>query len=118
MMCSFVRLRKATKAGLLGLSFLFSLALQAQDDGFKAVPILTGSTAYFTRVTAGQYQDAPTVSPLLLLPLGDKRQQQKRTHRGRVLVLAGGDTGKIGGRASQDGNGFKPVILGLQRKRK
>ena len=41
-------------------------------DGFKAVPILTGSTAYFTRVTAGQYQDAPTVSPLLLLPMGDK----------------------------------------------
>src|SRR5258707_9588507 len=72
MMCSFVRLRKVAKAGLLGLSFLFSLALQAQDDGFKAVPILTGSTAYFTRVTAGQYQDAPTVSPLLLLPLGDK----------------------------------------------
>ncbi|HXO39668.1 MAG TPA: hypothetical protein VN872_13585, partial [Candidatus Acidoferrum sp.] len=72
MMCSFIRLRNAAKAGLLGLCFLLSLAVQAQDDGFKAVPILTGSTAYFTRVTAGQYQDAPTVSPLLLLPLGDK----------------------------------------------
>jgi hypothetical protein len=78
MMCSFVRWpRKVAQAGLLGLFILISLAVQAQDDefnvdGVKAVPILTGSTAYFTRVTAGQYQDAPTVSPLLLLPLGDK----------------------------------------------
>jgi hypothetical protein len=64
--------RNVAKAGLLGLSLLISIALQAQDDGTKAVPILTGSTAYFTRVTAGQYQDAPSVSPLLLLPLGDK----------------------------------------------
>ena len=73
MMCRFVLWpRIVAKAGLLGLFFLFSLAVQAQDDGFKAVPILTGSTAYFTRVTAGQYQDAPSVSPLLLLPLGDK----------------------------------------------
>jgi hypothetical protein len=72
-MCSFVwGPRKVAKAGLLGLVFLFAIASQAQDDGFKPVPILTGSTAYFTRVTAGQYQDAPSVSPLLLLPLGDK----------------------------------------------
>src|SRR3954463_6579575 len=77
-MCSFVRWpRKVAQAGLLGLFIVISLTVHAQDDGlasdgFKAVPILTGSTAYFTRVTAGQYQDAPTVSPLLLLPLGDK----------------------------------------------
>src|SRR5258708_30216200 len=78
MMCSFVRWpRKVAQAGLLGLFILISLAVHAQDDefkadSFKAVPILSGSTAYFTRVTAGQYQDAPTVSPLLLLPMGDK----------------------------------------------
>src|ERR1700704_995624 len=73
MMCSFVRWpRKVAKAGLLGLCFTFAVALQAQDDGFKPVPILTGSTAYFPRVTGGQYQDAPSVSPLLLLPMGDK----------------------------------------------
>ena len=77
-MCSFVRWpRKVAQAGLLGLFILISHAVQAQDDdfrvdSFKAVPILTGSTAYFTRVTAGQYQDAPSVSPLLLLPMGDK----------------------------------------------
>ena len=77
-MCRFVWWpRNVAKASLLGLFFVISIALQAQDDGFKtdgikAVPVLTGSTAYFTRVTAGQYQDAPSVSPLLLLPLGDK----------------------------------------------
>src|ERR1700735_3129723 len=65
---------KVAKAGLVGFVFLFSIALQAQQDGdgFKPIPILTGSTAYFTRVTGGQYQDAPSLSPLLLLPVGDK----------------------------------------------
>jgi hypothetical protein len=73
MMCSVVKWpRNVAKAGLLGLTLLSSLAVRAQDDGFKAVPILTGSTAYFTRVTAGQFQDAPSVSPLLLLPIGNK----------------------------------------------
>jgi hypothetical protein len=64
--------RIVAKAGLFGLFLVFSLAVQAQDDGIKAVPVLTGSTAYFTRVIAGQQQNAPSVSPLLLLPLGDK----------------------------------------------
>src|ERR1700686_1061088 len=79
-MCRFVWWpRKIAKASLLGLFFTLTIALHgqdidlhAEDHGFKAVPILTGSTAYFTRVTAGQYQDAPSVSPLLLLPLGNK----------------------------------------------
>jgi hypothetical protein len=47
-------------------------AVQIREEGLKAIPILTGSTAYFTRVTAGQFQDTPSVSPLLLLPVGDK----------------------------------------------
>src|ERR1051326_6948227 len=73
MICSFVlRPRKIAQAGLLGLIFTFAAAMQAQDDMGKAIPILTGSTAYFTRVQAGQIQNAPSVSPLLLVPLGDK----------------------------------------------
>jgi len=44
--------------------------MRAQDE--RPVPILTGSTSYFTRVTGGQYQDTLGVSPLLLAPLGDK----------------------------------------------
>lgn len=53
--------------------------MQAQNDSdadvdlsLKPVPVLTGSTAYFTRVTGGQVQDAPSVSPLLLVPVGDR----------------------------------------------
>lgn len=65
---------KIAKAGLFGFVFLLSLALQAQQDtdGIKPIPVLTGYTSYFTRVTGGQYQDAPSVTPLLLLPSGDK----------------------------------------------
>jgi len=73
MMCRFVLWsRNIAPAGLLSLFLAISMAAPAQEDGVKAVPILTGSTAYFTRVNAGQYQDAPSVSPLLLVPVGDK----------------------------------------------
>jgi hypothetical protein len=74
-------------ACLLGTFLLCPIAMQGQDDGNKPapvegliegqegirpIPILTGSTAYFTRVTGGQFQDTPSVSPLLLVPVGDK----------------------------------------------
>lgn len=74
--------------GLLPGCLLFAGAMYGQDAGtdpgagqnqiseqdyeLKAVPVLTGSTAYFTRVNAGQVQDAPSVSPLLLIPMGDR----------------------------------------------
>lgn len=62
---------------ILGLLLLTSGKMRAQDDSIdlseaKPVPVLTGSTAYFSRVTGGQVQDAPSVSPLLLFPIGDK----------------------------------------------
>jgi hypothetical protein len=74
MICSFfLGPRKVAQAGLLGLFLSFAITAQAQDaEAPKAVPILTGSTAYFTKVLAGQIQDAPAVSPLLLVPVGDK----------------------------------------------
>ena len=63
---------RALRKGLLSCFFALSIAAVAQDNEFKPVPILTGSTAYFTRVNAGQYSDVPSVSPLLLVPVGDK----------------------------------------------
>jgi hypothetical protein len=73
MMCSFMLgPRKVAQAGLLGLIVVISIALQAQEDAPKPVPILTGYGSYFTRVTAGQYQDAPSITPLLLVPFGDR----------------------------------------------
>jgi len=75
MICSFVSgPRKVAQAGLLGLILIFAIAARAQEatESFKAVPILTGYGSYFTRVTAGQFQDVPGITPLLLVPLGDK----------------------------------------------
>jgi hypothetical protein len=80
LMCS----RKTGFVYLLASCLLVSVAMQGQDEAakppategqeleFKPVPILTGSTAYFTKVTAGVVQDAPAVSPILLYPMGDK----------------------------------------------
>ncbi|HZS27147.1 MAG TPA: hypothetical protein VFB76_07940 [Candidatus Angelobacter sp.] len=74
--------RKVAQAGLLGLVLLISAAVLAQDANqvqdqdldinLKPIPVLTGYTSYFTRVTAGQYQDTPGVTPLLLVPVGDR----------------------------------------------
>jgi len=73
MMCSFwLWPRKVAQAGLLGLTFLSSIGARAQDESPKAIPILTGSGAYFTKVTGGTFQDVPSVSPLLLVPVGDR----------------------------------------------
>lgn len=71
-----LRTKRAAHAGLVGFALLFPFAVQAQDQNpdqsqIKPVPILTGSTAYFTRVNAGVFQDSPSVSPLLLAPIGD-----------------------------------------------
>jgi hypothetical protein len=76
---------RALSVSLVGLSLLLPIIVQGQQDEspkpvasevpdfeFKPVPILTGSTAYFTKVTAGVVQDAPSVSPILLFPMGDK----------------------------------------------
>ena len=64
--------RKVAQAGLLGLSLVVSIAMQAEDDAPpKAIPLLTGYGSYLTRVTGGQYQDTPAVTPLLLVPVGN-----------------------------------------------
>jgi len=77
-MCSFkLSGKKASCGWILGLVLLFAGSMQGQNDaikgdGIKAVPILTGSTAYFTNINGGRFQDAPVVSPLMLLPFGDR----------------------------------------------
>jgi len=71
-MHTFAWLKKPCQAGVLGLCALLPTAVQAQDDAIRPVPVLTGYTAYFTRVTGGQVSDVPSVAPLLLAPFGDK----------------------------------------------
>src|SRR5258708_2322265 len=71
-MCTFRRVNRGIPACFLLFLALFSTALYGQNDDIKSVPILVGYPSYFTRVTAGQVQDAPSFAPLLLVPLGDK----------------------------------------------
>ena len=69
-----MRQKLAACAGFVCLSFFCRATLSAQDvpDAVKPVPILTGSTAYFTEVNGGVVQNTPAVTPLLLAPIGDK----------------------------------------------
>jgi hypothetical protein len=60
--------RKAVGRLLLGL-VLSSAAMHCQSEA--PIPILTGSVGDFTRVNAGQIQYVPSISPLLLVPVGD-----------------------------------------------
>ncbi len=68
--------KNGVHAWILVLFVVFPIVARGQEESanesVKTVPILTGSTAYFTRVTGGEFQDVPSVSPLLLVPLGDK----------------------------------------------
>lgn len=66
------RRKRALHVWPLAILVLIGVAARGQDEDTKPVPILTGSTSYFTRVSSGQTQNAPLVSPLLLMPLGDK----------------------------------------------
>jgi hypothetical protein len=71
---------KAARLCLLAIALIVVCAPAAngQDtqpdsfDSIKPTPVITGSTAYFSRVTGGQWQDSPSISPLLLFPIGNK----------------------------------------------
>lgn len=70
--------KTAMRAVLPAVVLLPWLVLEAQEqpipsqDSIKPVPILTGSTAYFTQVNGGAFTDTPSVTPLLLAPIGDR----------------------------------------------
>jgi hypothetical protein len=56
---------------------LFSAALNAQTpdpapETERPVPILTGNTGFFTNVNGGQTELVPSITPVLLVPLGDR----------------------------------------------
>lgn len=54
------------------LMLLLSAPMRGQSADEKPVPIFTGSAGYFTNVTGGQTELVPIISPVLLLPLGDR----------------------------------------------
>ena len=53
-------------------SFLPALRAQTNTDSERPVPILTGNAGFIAGGTGQQRELAPEVSPVLLLPLGDK----------------------------------------------
>src|SRR5512137_2002105 len=80
---------------MVALLIIIPVVAQGQEESaiepVKTVPILTGSTGYFTRVTGGVFQDAPSVSPLLLFPVGDKWLLEAKGNYS--LTFAKGDEG-------------------------
>lgn len=71
-MLTFFLPRNVACSALLGFVSLYCIVARAQDDGIKPVPILTGSAAYFTQVDSGEVKNIPSVTPLLLVPIGGK----------------------------------------------
>jgi hypothetical protein len=59
-------------ANLLLLICFVSATLAQDSERESPVPILSGSAGYFTFVNGGQNQLNPQISPVLLLPLGDR----------------------------------------------
>src|SRR3984893_13496221 len=56
---------------------LFSAVLNAQapdpaPETDRPVPILTGNAGFFTNVNGGQTELVPSITPVLLVPLGDR----------------------------------------------
>src|SRR5215471_415821 len=68
--------KNGAHAWIFAIFMLFPIVALSQEESanepVKTVPILSGATGYFTRVTGGQFQNTPSVSPVLLLPVGDK----------------------------------------------
>jgi len=59
---------------LIGLVLLGSpaLAVAQTADEERPVPILTGSAGFFTNVDGGHTELAPVISPVLLVPIGER----------------------------------------------
>jgi hypothetical protein len=73
--------RSSTRSIILLAFLLFStlvssrLTAQAVDqvpELERPVPILTGNAGFFTNITGGETELVPSITPVLLLPLGDR----------------------------------------------
>ncbi len=97
--------RNCARAGCLVLLCLFSSLLNAQTADLapeteRPVPILTGNAGYFTNVNGGKTQLAPSITPVLLVPLGDRWLVESRAEfKGEFERPDGG--GSYGGKVEQ-----------------
>jgi hypothetical protein len=85
-------------------SFLLLATLPAAGQALEAerpVPILTGSAGFFDNVTGGHTELSPVMSPVLLLPLGDRWLVESRAEFEGDFE-AKPNQGAFGGRVNQE----------------
>jgi len=92
-------LRDAVIALLLALSTLApcAFAQAAPDDAAKPIPLLTGSTGFISDFTGGQPDLHPIVTPLVLIPIGNRWLFEARATFETDLVQVPGRSGFHGG---------------------
>jgi hypothetical protein len=64
---------------------LFSAVLNAQmpvalPETERPIPILTGNAGFFTNVNGGETELVPSITPVLLVPLGDRWLVESELH--------------------------------------
>jgi hypothetical protein len=69
--------RACVWAGCLAVFCFWSSVLSAQTpepapETERPVPILTGNAGFFSRVNGGETELVPSITPVLLVPLGDR----------------------------------------------
>ena len=78
--------------------------LAAQTPGSDSpVPILTGSTGYFTNIQGGKVAIVPEINPVLLIPLGDRWLVESRGEFEGDFERKDG-TGPFGGQVQKELN--------------
>jgi hypothetical protein len=94
----------ATALIILFSPFLPSLKAQTPEPAAEAerpVPILTGNAGFFTNVDGGKPELVPSVTPVLLVPLGDRWLVESRAEfKGEFERPEGG--GSYGGKVEQE----------------
>ena len=67
-----VRSTKTAFVAFILVLFLAPSLIAQNSNDERPIPILTGNAGYFTNVDRGQTQLAPEITPVLLVPLGDR----------------------------------------------
>jgi hypothetical protein len=83
---------------LVATLLAFPAAAQTQpDEEVKPIPLLTGSAGFITNFTDGQPDFHPIVTPLLLIPIGQRWVFETRATFETDLVQVPGESGYHGG---------------------
>jgi hypothetical protein len=93
-----------TLLGLLLSSFLASpaAAQTQQDEEVKPVPLLTGSAGFITTFDGGEPHLHPIVTPLVLVPIGQRWVIETRATFETDMVQVPGETGFHGGAVDKE----------------